>query len=193
MKRPTHKFDPKWAEMLEQRDSDLTFSPIQALKDLGLKETMKVADLGAGPGYFTEKIAKIVGPKGIVYAVDIQEEMLEKLKVNMERLGIKNYQPILSKENLIPMNDGALDFCFMSSVLHELYDPPKFLCEIRRILNKGGLLGVIDWKKESSDQGPPIEERISVEEAKGLIENSGGKVKRSWDNGAHQYLLKAEY
>jgi ubiquinone/menaquinone biosynthesis C-methylase UbiE len=193
MKRATHKFSPEFSASLVQVDRGLTFDPDMALKDLGLKTGMTAADIGAGPGYFTAKIAKMVGHPGKVYAVDIQEEMLVKLKKNLEAQGLKNFETVLSKENHIPMPDGTVDLCFMSSVLHELYDPTKFLREIARILKKGGLLGVIDWKKESSDQGPPLEERIGVDEAEKMIAESGGRIIRTWDNGAHQYFIKAGY
>ena len=114
--------------------------PSMIINGLELKPGMKILELGSGTGFFTIDIAQSILPDGIVYAVDIQEEMHEKLRKRMEKHDVTNIIPILADvEGTIPLDDESIDAAYGVAVLPEIPDPVKALLEVKRILKTGGL------------------------------------------------------
>jgi ubiquinone/menaquinone biosynthesis C-methylase UbiE len=110
---------------------------VEALK---LESGMKVVEIGCGPGTFTIDIARAIQPDGVVYAVDIQDAMLDQLRANMDRNSIDNIVPILADAGgRIPIEDGFADAAFGVTVLPEIPDKISALQEIKRVLRIGGL------------------------------------------------------
>lgn len=168
-----HKFDPQNIERLLGEDRLGGRPPGSLLTDSGLKEGMVFADIGCGPGYFTLPAASVVGPGGKVYAVDLQEEMLAELR----KRGLPpNVVPVKSEENLIPIEDGEVDFTLLAYVLHEARERSLFLTEVRRISGKGGRVLAIDWEKREEEAGPPVTDRVSMGEALELLTVAGFTV-----------------
>ncbi len=171
-----HKFSPHSIERLLRPDRLGDTTPDVFLKGIGLKPGMSVADVGSGPGFFTLPAASIVGPSGIVYAIDTQPEMLVELRktekvarqVNAARI-IK----ILSGEHSIPLRHDCVDLALVVYILHEATTKRGFLSETARILRPGGRLCLIDWDKIKEDRGPPVWDRIEREEAAELVRASG--------------------
>ena len=166
-----HKFDPRHVERLLSEERFKNISPESILRKAGLKEGDTMADIGSGPGFFSMPAAEIVGSSGRVFAVDTQEEMLEYFKDN--RVPPQNVELLLSGEYSIPIADSDADFSLMAYVLHEAERKDLFLDEIKRITRPGGTILVIDWKKRREEHGPPVGERLSEEEAAGLLEKAG--------------------
>lgn len=144
------------------------------LNYFGLKAGQRFADLGCGYGFFTLPTAEIIGPSGMVAAVDINPEGLAELKKralagNVDQI-ITTY---LSDGPYVPLPDEYVDTALISLVLHELAHPLAYLREAHRILSAGGQLWVIEWQKKETAYGPPVNERMSVEEWTALMKEAG--------------------
>lgn len=166
-----HLFDPKNVDRLESKERKAQQDPEKIIKLLGVKSKDTVADLGAGSGYFSIPLSTKVK---LVYAIDIQQEMLEYLKQKINKNKISNINPLLSKDpNKIPLPDESIDFLLTVNTLHEFRDKDKMIKEIKRILKHNGKTGIIDFKKIESNLGPPITIRISQQNAIKMFEKNG--------------------
>lgn len=173
------KFAEEHIRILESEERKEFLNDVRILKELEIEseikdEIFRLADIGAGTGYFAIPLAKAIGSRGIVIALDIQKEMLEYLNDKLEKMRIGNVIPVIMKEYEIPLIENSVDFAFIANVLHEVSDKPRFLGEVKRIMKKGAKLCIIDWEKErsffkGSEIGPPLYERVEKEHAKELI------------------------
>jgi ubiquinone/menaquinone biosynthesis C-methylase UbiE len=138
--------------------------PNQFIERSGIKKGMHVLDLGCGPGAFTPYIARTVGDKGKVYALDIQAEMLKQLERKLakpENRDIKNIKIIQGNAYELPFDDGSLDLVSMVTVLQEIPDRNRVLAEVKRVLKPGGFFAVTElfpdpdypWKSTTIKQG----------------------------------------
>lgn len=121
--------------------------PAQLIERSGIKKGMHVLDLGCGSGAFTPFIARIVGEKGKVYALDIQADMLKQLENKLakpENKNINNIKLIEGNAYELPFEDSSLDMVNMVTVLQEIPDRDRALQEVRRVLKPGGLLAVTE-------------------------------------------------
>lgn len=167
-----HKFDPDHVARLLDPERAEWQDPETILPTLGLQSGMSMADLGCGPGFFSLPAARLVGPQGRVYAIDVQEPMLWRLQTRLIEAGVSNAIPVLSREDLIPLSSDSVDLVLLVNALHEL-DGDATLQEARRILRDSGRFGVVDWKKEPMEHGPPVEHRVSVDEARPWLRENG--------------------
>jgi ubiquinone/menaquinone biosynthesis C-methylase UbiE len=121
--------------------------PEQLIERAGIEKGMRVLDLGCGSGAFTTSIARAVGEKGRVYALDIQADMLKQLERKLNRpenRDIKNIKLIESNAYELPFDDNSLDLVNMVTVLSEIPDRNRALAEVKRVLKPGGLLAVTE-------------------------------------------------
>jgi ubiquinone/menaquinone biosynthesis C-methylase UbiE len=121
--------------------------PTQLIERSGVKKGMHVLDLGCGSGAFTTFIARAVGDKGKVYALDVQADMLKQLERKLskpENRDIKNIKLIEGNAYELPLDDNSLDLVNMVTVLQEIPDRNKALQEVKRVLKPGGLLAVTE-------------------------------------------------
>jgi ubiquinone/menaquinone biosynthesis C-methylase UbiE len=166
----THKFNPEHIGRLLGEERLMEMDPEGLLKNEGLKEGYRFADVGCGPGFFTIPAADIVGASGKVYAIDTQEEMLHELE---KRDPPPNVVLVKSVESEIPLEDGSSDMALLAYVLHEAEDTVLFLKEVGRILTDDGSLLILDWKKKAEDKGPPMEDRLTEEEVLARLKEAG--------------------
>ena len=118
--------------------------PNEVLSALDLKAGEVVADIGAGPGYFTMRFARAVGPEGKVYAVDIAAPVLEYLKKEALKQSLSNVQAIVSREDDPLLPSSSVDLAFFCDTVHEISNRPSFYRKIRQSLKKRGRMAVID-------------------------------------------------
>lgn len=183
----SHKFNPENTELLLKSERAVELNPTRFLLENGLKQGMSFADIGCGPGFFTIPAAHIVKDNGIVYAIDVQEAMLDKLK---QRKPPQNVRIIKSQESSIPLENAAVDFILLAFVLHETENKIVFLKEAQRCLRPRSRFLVIEWEKKIEDKGPPFEERIDRTEAMELIEAAGFKIQEIASlNPSHYKIL----
>ena len=163
------KYDPRHAAFLDSEGRQNRLPPEKVISLLDLEHEDVVLDLGAGTGFLTFPLSEIV-ENGKVYAVDVQEEMLEELRKKCEEKGCENIEVILSEEGRIPISDKEVNKCFLLNVLHEIEDM-KTLDEIYRIIQNEAKICIVDWDKDViTERGPPTHERFTLNEAVELLE-----------------------
>ncbi len=185
-----HKFDPKHMLYLESEERRAVLDPARVLPRFKIEEGWTTVDIGCGTGVFTFPMAGMVGPAGKVYSVDLEPKMLERLRERIAERNAGNIEAVLSTEDSVPLPDGIADFVLLSTVLHEL-EGVETLLEIRRILKKLGILGVIDWKKKTDLMGPPKRHRLSEGEAASLMREAGFEPGPPLDLGTSHYGFRA--
>ena len=142
------------AEWLERAERAKEEQPDLVVAALELKEGMTVADVGAGTGYYSRRIAERVGRGGTVYAVDIQPEMLKLLEREMARHGVSNVKPVLAAPTDLRLPSGTLDLAVMVDVYHELEYPHETLAAIVRALKPEGRVVFVEFR--GNDPRVPI-------------------------------------
>lgn len=136
------------AEWLDRPEREKEERTDKLLKALPLKPGMVIADLGAGSGYYTFPIADKVGPKGKVYAVDIQKEMLDIIKRRMKAREVANIEPVLGTISDPKLPEGKVDLILMVDVYHEFSHPYEMTVAMVKALKPGGLLVFVEYRME---------------------------------------------
>ena len=158
------------ADWLDRPEREKEENPEGALDAIGIRPGMVVADIGAGTGYMSVRLAKRVGPTGKVYANDIQPEMLRRLRKNAEKAQLKNIETVLGTEVDPKLPAGQLDLVLLVDVYHEFSEPQKMLRKIRDSLKPSGRLVLLEYRKE--DPSIPIitVHKMTVDEVKKELE-----------------------
>ena len=175
-----------WLERPEREDEE---QPSKAIRALGIKPGEVVADVGAGSGYYTVRLAKQVGPIGRVFATDIQPEMLSLLKKRLSRERLDNVELVLATEVNPRLPEGQIDLILMVDVYHELARPQQVLRKLRAALKPDGRLVLIEFRKESSWVPIREEHKMSVKEARMELEAEGYRFDRVIDVLPWQHIL----
>lgn len=156
-------FPPQDLGLLEAPDRDAWQLPDEVMDELGIAEASVVADIGAGSGWFTIRLARRVGPNGIVYAEDVQQEMLMAITRRAAAEGLQNVKTIPGQANDPRLPAGSIDAVLVVGAYHEIGDRVTLLRNIAKSLRRGGRIGVIDFKLEGTGPGPDPEERVAPE------------------------------
>lgn len=164
------------ADWLERPEREWEENPDAALDLLSLKKGETVADVGAGVGYLTLRIARRVGPAGKVYGVDVQKEMLERLRANAAKANITNIETVLGSETDPLLPAGKVDLILMVDVYHELSHPQAMLQNMKRELSPEGRLALVEYRKEDPNIPIRIEHKMSAWEVKTEVEAEGYKL-----------------
>jgi ubiquinone/menaquinone biosynthesis C-methylase UbiE len=177
------------ADWLDRPERAREEQPERALDAIGVPEGGTVADVGAGSGYFTTRLARRVGPRGIVYAVDIQREMLARLDRRLKADNIGNVRLVEGDTADPRLPAAAVDLILMVDVYHELSRPQEMLRRMRAALKPGGRLVLIEYRQE--DPAVPIREdhKMSVKVIRQELEAEGFVLSARWDVLARQHLL----
>jgi len=136
------------AAWLEREERDKEERGDLLLRELALKPGMVVADVGAGTGYYARRIARLIGPKGLVYAVDVQPEMIQMLTELAAKAKVENIRPVLSSVSNVNLPDASIDLALMVDVYHELEFPYEVLQSLVRALKPGGRLVFVEYRAE---------------------------------------------
>ena len=142
------------AAWLEREGREAEQRPAEVFRAMGLKDGDVVADLGCGTGWFARRLAKVVAPRGKVYAVDIQPEMLDLLRGYVQKEGITNVEPVLGTETDAKVPPGSLDWILMVDVYHEFEFPFEMAEKMVEALKPGGRLVFVEFRLE--DDKVPI-------------------------------------
>jgi ubiquinone/menaquinone biosynthesis C-methylase UbiE len=171
-------FPPQELGLLEAPDRDLWQRPDPIMDAMGIADASVVADVGAGSGWFTIKLARRVGPRGIVYAQDVQLEMLNAITRRVQREGLQNVRPILGRGSDPRLPARSLDAVLMVDAYHEIEDRVTMLANIARAL-----------KPDGTGPGPSLEERVSPDVVVKDAERAGLRLIRQEAFLAYQYFL----
>ena len=179
-------FPPQDLGILEGPDRDAWQMPDEVMDALGIADGATVADLGAGGGWFTVRLARRVGPSGRVYAQDIQPQMIESISRRVSREGLTNVSTVLGTAD-DPRLPGALDAVLIVGTYPEISDPVTLLRRVAAALKPAGRIGIVDFTLEGGGPGPPLEERIEPAE---VIANAGRAGLRLL---THERFLRYQY
>ncbi len=163
--------------------------PASNLAKLGLSDGMRVVDLGAGSGFYSIEAAKKVGGNGRIYAVDVQKDLLERLRKIAGDHNIRNVEVVWGNAEKIggtKLREGIADRVVASNVLFQIEKPDDFVLEVKRILKPGGKALVVDWS-EASAMSP--KNLVPAMKAETLFEKAGFKLDQSFNAGDHHYGL----
>jgi ubiquinone/menaquinone biosynthesis C-methylase UbiE len=177
------------ADWLDRHERESEEHPEQALDALNLKPGMVVADVGAGTGYMSLKMAKRVGPSGKVYAEDVQPEMLRMLRQNAGKEKATNVETVLGNETDPKLPAGQIDLILLVDVYHEFSQPQKMLQRMREALKPDGRLVLLEYRKE--DPNVPIREehKMTVKEVKAELEPQGLVLSQAIETLPRQHIL----
>lgn len=130
-------------------DRDSWQKPERVLEALDIRPGAEIADLGAGGGYFTFRLADAVGPQGSVYAVDVDDEMLAYISDRSAREARRNVDAVLALPDDPRLPRDGVDLIFISNTYHHIQDRPTYFARVRRSLREGGRIAIIDFNRES--------------------------------------------
>lgn len=179
----------EYIKALEDPGRDEWQKPDLVVDSLGLKLGDEVADLGAGSGYFTIRLARVVGPAGKVYAVDVDPKLLEYIDRRAKEEQLENIQTILADPNDPKLGSNSVDLIFICDVLHHINDRAKYYPLLSRALRPSGRLVNIDFHKRKLPVGPPEEMKIDRKEVIKEVEPEGFNLAKEFDFLKYQYFL----
>lgn len=163
--------------------------PASNLAKLGLNDGMRVVDLGAGSGFYTFEAAKRVGVSGRVYAVDVQKDLLERLRSVGSAQGLRNIEIVWGNVEKIggtKIKEASADRVVASNILFQITKPDDFVLEVKRILKSTGKVLIVDWSGITPLSPKKI---VSEGQARTLFEKSGFRLEQSFSAGDHHYGL----
>jgi ubiquinone/menaquinone biosynthesis C-methylase UbiE len=171
-------------------------NPEQNILHLGLKEGMRVADFGAGSGFYSKACSERVGYTGKVYAIEVQKDLVKKLESEIKDWGITNIDCIWGDIERIggtKISDHSMDAVIISNVLFQSEDKLGLIDEAKRILKKGGSILFIDWNESFSGMGPTSQNTVTKSAVKELFEKRGFKLVENISTSAHHYGIIFKY
>jgi len=159
------------------------------LQALGVKPGQTVCDMGCGNGFYTLQLARLVGPRGRVYAVDIQPEMLQMLARNAAEARLANIRPVLGTPIDPRLPAGAIDMMLCVDVYHEFSHPEAMLGKIKESLAPDGQLVLVEFRGE--DPAVPIKplHKMTKAQVRAELEPAGFEMVREFDRLPWQHLL----
>jgi ubiquinone/menaquinone biosynthesis C-methylase UbiE len=177
------------AAWLERPEREREEAPGKAIAALNIRPGQVIADIGAGSGYYTVRLADAVGAHGRVYATDIQPEMLALIKTKIDTKSPGNVELILGTETDTRLPAAAIDMALMVDVYHELAQPQIFLRSLKAALRPDGRLVLIEFRKEDASVPIRAEHKMSVREARMELEAEGFRFDRVIDVLPWQHIL----
>jgi ubiquinone/menaquinone biosynthesis C-methylase UbiE len=182
------------AHKLEDPERLKWLPPTEVLSRLHLAEGTRVADIGAGTGYFAIPMAAAVGVAGQVLAVDLQQEMLDLLRQKLERADTpKNISLHSGSASQLPLADNSVNIAFYANIWHELDDIEAAFDEAKRVTEVKGSIAILDWRRDKeSPPGPPQEHRIPAETVVNFLQTNGCRRVACYNIGDYNYMVTAE-
>ncbi len=168
-------------------------SPEQNIAHISLRPNMRVADFGVGSGAYALLVAKkIAEENGQVFAIDVQKDLLDRVKSEAERLKLSNLEFIwadIETKNGTKLADDSIDAAVVSNVLFQVESKTGLIAEVKRVLKPGGQVLLIDWTDSFGGMGPDQNMIVSADNARLLFTNAGFAVRKDFDAGDHHYGL----
>jgi ubiquinone/menaquinone biosynthesis C-methylase UbiE len=177
------------AAWLDRRERDREEDPDLAIRLLRIQKGATVADVGAGSGNITIRLAKQVGPMGKVYANDVQPGMLEILQQNVAKAKVTNVVPVLGAIDDPKLPAESIDLAIMVDVYHEFSEPQRMLQRLREAIKPGGRLVLLEYRAEDPDVPILREHKMSKAQVKLEVEHEGFKQSRVFDDLPWQHLF----
>lgn len=175
-------------DWLERQEREMEENTTQLLKNLAIKPGMVIADIGAGSGYHSTLLSKMVGP-GKVYAVDVEPEMIAYLNDRIKLEGTKNIVPVLSTEQSVSIPANTIDMMLLVDVYHEFSYPYEMTLSMLNALKPGGKLVLVEFRSE--DPMVPIKtiHKMSETQAVKELKAAGFNFDKNISNLPWQHCL----
>lgn len=175
-------------DWLERPERDEEENVSKLIKNLKIENGDIIADIGAGSGYHTFRMAPLTS-EGVIYAVDIQDEMLEVMEEKMRETGVENVITVKGTEKSAELPDGVLNKVLMVDVYHEFAFPKEMMASIKRALKPSGRVYLVEYRKE--DDWVPIKEVHKMTEAQAVkeMEAAGFILERNIGNLPWQHCM----
>ena len=181
-------FPPVDLGLLERPDRVLWQKPDQIMDAVHVADGSTVADIGAGAGWFTIRLAQRVGPKGLVYAQDLQSLMLDAIKRRVQREGLQNVETRQARGTDPNLPAKALDAILMVDAYQEVENRVAYLRNLSHALKPKGRIGIVNWKPGRGGPGPEPNERVERSVVEADAKAAGLRVVGE-ENLRYQYLL----
>lgn len=176
----------KWSHVFDDPKRDAWQKPHEVIQALALAPDARVADLGAGTGYFAARLANML-PGGRVYAVDVEQDMVRYLEARAQREGLRNIVSVKGEPD-DPRLPEKVDLILLVDVYHHIGDRTSYFRRLREALRPGGRIAVVDFKLDSP-AGPPRAARIAPEAVRTEMQAAGYSVAAEHSFLPYQYFL----
>ena len=176
----------KWSHVFDDPERDAWQKPHAVLQALALKPDAVVADLGAGTGYFSARLANML-PKATVYAVDLEPDMVKYLGERAKREGLKNLKPVAARADDARL-PAKVDLVLLVDVYHHIENRERYFGTLAESIKPGGRVAVIDFRLDSPE-GPPKASRIAPEQVKAELARAGYALAEEHAFLPRQYFL----
>jgi ubiquinone/menaquinone biosynthesis C-methylase UbiE len=187
-----HSFEDvaHWVSVFDDPARDSWQKPGDVMQALALRPGMRVADLGAGTGYFSRSLSAAVGDAGTVFAVEVEPNLITHLRARAEKEQTRNVVPILGSADNPRLPAAMVDVVLIVDTLHHINDRIAYLRRLRHVLKPAGRIVVIDFKKdEDIPVGPPREHRLAREEVVEEFRSAGYQLVGEPQILPYQYFL----
>jgi ubiquinone/menaquinone biosynthesis C-methylase UbiE len=181
----------KWLRHLDEKERRNWQNPEVILEEAGVKPGITFMDIGCGQGFFAIPAARLIGPTGKVYGLDIDDTGIKQLWEKAAAEGLTNLELVSGAAEDALICSGCADIIFLGTVLHDFKNPSKVLENARKMIKRGGRLVNLDWKKENMSLGPPQAIRFDEATASRLITSSGFEIESVKNSGQYHYLITA--
>lgn len=164
--------------------------PVKNIEQCSIQPGMEIADFGSGSGHYSIAAAKALMATGRVYSIDVQKDLLTKLKNQASREGLYNIEVVwgdIEKPNGAKLGDSSVDLVLFSNILFQLADKEGAIKEAKRILKPGGRVMVVDWADSFGGIGPRPETVFTRDKAENMFEKLGFHKDRDMSAGGHHY------
>ena len=176
----------RWAHVFDDPARDAWQKPHEVIQALALAPQARVADLGAGTGYFSARLANML-PKGRIYAADIEPDMVRYLGERAKREGLTNLVAVASAPD-DPRLPEKVDLVLLVDVYHHVEDRVRYFERLRTSLRSGGRVAIIDFRLDAP-AGPPRASRVAPEQVKAEMKSAGYALAREHGFLPYQYFL----
>jgi ubiquinone/menaquinone biosynthesis C-methylase UbiE len=183
-----HRFEDaaKYAKSFDDPARDAWQMPARVIEALNLRADSSVADIGAGTGYFSVRLAKAV-PRGMVYAVDIEASMLAHIQKRAADAGLANLTTVLADANGANL-PKPVDTVLIVDTYHHIPNRPAYFRELAKSLSSAGQVAIVDFRKDSPE-GPPVEFRFEADQIIGEMQQAGYRLDAKHDFLPRQHFL----
>jgi ubiquinone/menaquinone biosynthesis C-methylase UbiE len=186
-----HPFDDvsKWVGIFDDPGRDAWQRPGEVLEVLGVAPGMTVADLGAGTGYFSVHLAKAVGDKGKVLAIDVEPKLVAYMKERAAKAGLPQMVAVLAPTDDPQLPAHGVDLVLIVDTWHHIDDRLHYLAKLAVGLKPGGRVAVVDFKKGDFPVGPPDAHKLEAKSVTAEFVEAGWTSASHWDELPYQYVL----
>jgi len=186
-----HRFDDveRWSKVFDDPARDAWQKPEDLIRFLAVKPGQAVADLGAGTGYFTTRLARAVGPSGKVFGVDIEPTLVEHIRERAAKERLPQIVAVLAAPDDPKLPEHGVDLILVCDTWHHIDDRTVYLGKLARVLRSGGRVAVVDYRPGDQPVGPPPEHKLPPERVVEEFQQGGFGLAGRSEALPYQYVL----